>query len=73
MSWCSVGMNEYNLRRHFDTKHGAKYPQFSHQEKHKTFQELKGRLLSQQNLFTKATAKNDAAVQASFIVAEEIY
>lgn len=65
-------MKEYNLRRHFDTKHGAKYANSSLQEKHKIVQELKGRLQLQQNMFTKATAKNDAAVKASFIVAEEI-
>lgn len=65
-------VKEYNLRRHFDTKHGAKYAKFSLQEKQHIVQELKGGLQSQQNMFTKATAKNDAAVKASFIVAEEI-
>ena len=42
------------------------------QEKHKIVQELKGRLQSQQNIFTKATAKNDAAVKTSLVVDEEI-
>ena len=65
-------VKEYNLRRHFDTKHGAKYAKFSLQEKQQIVQELNGGLQSQQNMFTKATAKNDAAVKASFIVAEEI-
>lgn len=36
----------------------------------KIVQELKGRLQSQQDMFSNATAKNDAAVKASFIVAE---
>ncbi|XP_053483914.1 general transcription factor II-I repeat domain-containing protein 2A-like [Ictalurus furcatus] len=62
-------VKEYNLRRHFD---GAKYGQFSLQEKQRIAAELKGKLQSQQNVLTKATAKNDAAVKASFIVAEEI-
>ena len=35
----------------------------------KLSKELKGRLQSQQNTSTKATAQNDAAVKASFIVA----
>ena len=65
-------VKEYNLRRHFDTKHGAKYAKFSLQEKQQIVQELNGGLQSQQNMFTKAAAKNDAAVKASFIVAEEI-
>lgn len=35
-------------------------------------QELKSKLQSQQKMFTKSTAKSNAAVKASFIVAEEI-
>nr|XP_040025001.1 general transcription factor II-I repeat domain-containing protein 2-like [Gasterosteus aculeatus aculeatus] len=65
-------VKDYNLRRHFDTKHGAKYAKASLQEKQQIAQELKGKLQSQQSLFVKSTAKNEAAVKASFIVAEEI-
>ena len=65
-------VKEYNLRRHFDTKHGAKYAKFSLQEKQQIVQKLKGGVRSQQKMFTKAIAKNEAAVTASFIVAEEI-
>lgn len=65
-------MKEYNLRRHFETKHGAKYANLNHQEKQQKVQELKGSLHSQQNISAKMTAKNDAAVKASFVVAEEI-
>ncbi|KAM5191501.1 general transcription factor II-I repeat domain-containing protein 2-like [Mantella aurantiaca] len=65
-------MKEYNLRRHFDTKHGAKYAKYTLHERHNIVQQLKGSLQSQQNMFTKATAKNDAAVKASYIVANEI-
>ncbi|KAJ1081737.1 hypothetical protein NDU88_001913 [Pleurodeles waltl] len=65
-------MKEYNLRRHFETKHGAKFANLSHQEKQQKVQELKGSLHSQLNIFAKMTAKNDAAVKASYLVAEEI-
>ncbi|XP_053241264.1 EPM2A-interacting protein 1-like [Podarcis raffonei] len=65
-------MKEYNLRRHFETKHGAKFANLSHQEKQQKVQELKGSLYSQRNIFAKMTAKNDAAVKASYLVAEEI-
>ena len=51
-------VKEYSLRRHFDTKHRDKYAKFSLQEKLQIVQELKGGLQSQQNIFTKATAKN---------------
>uniref|UniRef100_A0A3Q3WPK1 DUF4371 domain-containing protein n=1 Tax=Mola mola TaxID=94237 RepID=A0A3Q3WPK1_MOLML len=59
---CSVTvsvMKEYNLRRHFHTKHGLT-------------QELKDRLQSQQNMFTKASGRSDAVLKASFTVTEEI-
>ena len=59
-------VKEYNLRLHFDTKHRAKYAKVSLQDKQKRVQELKGKV------FMKATTKNNAAVKASFIVAEEI-
>ena len=62
-------VKEYNLQRHFDTKHGAKYAKASLQEKQQIAQELKGKLRSQQSLFSKYTAKNNAAVKASIIVA----
>ena len=65
-------VKEYNLRRHFDTKHGAKYPKFSLREMQQIVQKLKGGLQSQQKMLTKAMVKNEAAVTASFIVAEEI-
>ncbi|XP_066445082.1 general transcription factor II-I repeat domain-containing protein 2-like [Eleutherodactylus coqui] len=65
-------LKEYNIRRHFETKHGTKYGKYSLQDRQKIVEELKGRLQSQQNMFTKATAQNDSAVKASFIVAEEI-
>lgn len=65
-------VKEYNLRRHFDTKHGAKYAKVSLQEKQQMVEELKGKLRSQQDMFKKATTKNSTAVKASFIVAEEI-
>ena len=64
-------VKEYNVRRHFDTKHGAKYAKFSFQ-KTADCPKLKGGLQSQQKMFTKAVAKNEAAVTASFIVSEEI-
>uniref|UniRef100_A0A8C5M3G8 SPIN-DOC-like zinc-finger domain-containing protein n=1 Tax=Leptobrachium leishanense TaxID=445787 RepID=A0A8C5M3G8_9ANUR len=65
-------MKEYNLRRNFETKHGAKFANLSHQEKQQKVQELKGSLHSQRNIFAKMRAKNNAAVKASYLVAEEI-
>uniref|UniRef100_A0A3P8SR68 SPIN-DOC-like zinc-finger domain-containing protein n=1 Tax=Amphiprion percula TaxID=161767 RepID=A0A3P8SR68_AMPPE len=65
-------VKEYNLRQHFETKHGAKYAKVSLPEKQQIVKELKSKLQLQQNVFMKATTKNLVAVKASFIVAEEI-
>uniref|UniRef100_A0A8C7WW85 SPIN-DOC-like zinc-finger domain-containing protein n=1 Tax=Oryzias sinensis TaxID=183150 RepID=A0A8C7WW85_9TELE len=67
----AVSVAAYNLRSHFDTKHGAKYAKASLQEKKQIAQELKGKL-SQQSFFTKSTVKEEASVKASFIMAEQI-
>lgn len=65
MSFALSVVKEYNIRWHFDTKHGAKYAKVSLQEKQQKVKELKDKLWWQQNVFTKAKAKNDAAVRAS--------
>ena len=49
---------------HWVTKHGAKYAKVSVQEKQQMVQELKGKLRSQQDVFKRATTKNNAAVKA---------
>lgn len=63
---------EFNLRRHYETKHKAKYGDLSHEEKRQKAGELKKALELQQNMFTVAKRQCDAAVKASFIVCQEI-
>ena len=65
-------VKEYNQCQHFYTKHGTNYAKVSLEKKHSIVQELKGKLRLQQDMFKKASAKNDAAVKDSFIMAEEI-
>ncbi|KAF3696319.1 hypothetical protein EXN66_Car011996 [Channa argus] len=65
-------VKEYTLYRHFDNKQGAKDAKVSLQDKQKMVQELKGKLQLQQDVFKRATTKNNAAVKCSFFVAEEI-
>lgn len=65
-------VKEYNLHRHFDTKHYTKRMLNLVSKKNSIVQELKGKLQLQQGIFTKATAKNGAILEASFIVAEDI-
>lgn len=65
-------MKEYNLRRHYETKHEDKCKNLGTVQKLQKVEELKKNLTSQQTFFTKAKPQSEAAVKASFIVAEEI-
>ncbi|XP_028663975.1 general transcription factor II-I repeat domain-containing protein 2-like [Erpetoichthys calabaricus] len=63
---------EYNLRRHYETKHQDMYKDLDTTQRSQKVEETKRGLVSQQNMFKKATAQNEATVKASYIVAEEI-
>ena len=65
-------MKEYNLRRHYETKHQDKYKHLDMKQKLQKVEELKRRLVSQQTVFVKAKSQSEAAVKASFIVVAEI-
>lgn len=67
-------MKEYNLRRHHETskKHTDKDKNMDTEQRLQKVEELKRRLKSQQAFFTKAKSQSEAAVKASFIVAEEV-
>jgi hypothetical protein len=65
-------IKEYNLRRHYETKHQDKLKSLNAEQKLQKVKELKRNLTSQQTFFTKAKSQTEAAVKASFIVAEEI-
>lgn len=59
---------EYNIRRHYETKHQDKY---KHEDRQQKAKELKRTLVSQ-TMFTKAKSQSEAVVKTSFVVAEEI-
>ena len=63
---------EYNIRRHYETKHQDKYKDLDTAQRSQKVMEMKRGLVSQQKMFTKATTQSEAAVKASYIVAEEI-
>ena len=46
-------MKEYNLRRHYETKHQDKYKHLDMKQKLQKVEELKRRLVSQQTVFVK--------------------
>lgn len=63
---------EYNLRRHYETKHEDKYKNLDAKLKLQKVEELKTSLLSRQTMFIQAKSRSDAAVKASFTVAQDI-
>lgn len=65
-------IKEYNIRRHYETKHEDKYKDLNIQQKLQKVEELKKSLVSQQTMFTKAKSQSEAVMKASYIVAEEI-
>ncbi|XP_056123046.1 general transcription factor II-I repeat domain-containing protein 2-like [Rhinichthys klamathensis goyatoka] len=62
---------EYNLRRHFETKH-VQYGNMDMELRLLKVKELKHKLQLQQNMFTHMNSQGEGAVKASFIIAEEI-
>jgi len=63
---------EFNLRRHYETKHQDNLKDLNAEQKIRKVEELKKNLTFQQKFFTRAKSQSEAAVKASFIVAEEI-
>ena len=68
----AAAMKEFNIRKHYETKHYKKYKDLDIKQKLQKVQEMKRSLVSQQTPFMKAKSKSEAAVKASFIVAAEI-
>ena len=63
---------EYNIRRHYETKHQDKYKDLDVEVKLQKVEKMKRSLVSWQTMFTKAKSQSEAAVRASFIVVAEI-
>ncbi|XP_026116348.1 general transcription factor II-I repeat domain-containing protein 2B-like [Carassius auratus] len=65
-------LKEYNLKRHYSTKHGEQYDKYQEDERKRRATLLQRELTSQQNIFHKAKKDADAAVVASYVVSELI-
>lgn len=63
---------EYNIRQHYETKHYDKNKDLDMTQRSQKVEEMKKSLVSQQNMFKKATSQSEASVKAGYIVAEEI-
>ncbi|XP_026582004.1 general transcription factor II-I repeat domain-containing protein 2-like [Pseudonaja textilis] len=65
-------LKKYNMRRHYETKHEDKYKHMDIQQKLKKVEEFKKSLMVKQRMSRKAASQSEAAMKASFIVAEKI-
>ncbi|KAI5092863.1 protein transcription factor II-I repeat domain-containing protein 2B-like protein [Silurus meridionalis] len=63
---------EYNLKRHYTTRHAEEYVKYQGDERANRVANLKTCLLRQQDFFKKATKESNAAVEASYMVSEMI-
>lgn len=63
---------EYNLKRHYITRHAEEYEKYQGDERANQFASLKTHLLRQQHFFKKANKESSATVEASYIVSEMI-
>ena len=65
-------MKEYNVRRHYVTKHSAKYDSFQGERRKEKVQNMIKNLKQQQSIFTKKSDNADNLLRASYIVSEKI-
>ena len=63
---------EYNLRRHYESRHKDKYDSLQGQMRADKLSKLKSGLLAQQTTFVRQTELNQSSVRASFRVAQLI-
>ena len=59
-------LKEYNIRRHYQSKHSSAYSQFSSKLRSDKLETLKKNLSAQQFVFKRKKAENEAATRASF-------
>ena len=65
-------LKDYNLSRHYETKHAEKYKNLTETERARTSEALLAKLQKQQGCFTKLHAARDAATQNSFVISHKI-
>ena len=63
---------DYNLNRHFETKHAAKYQHLSDDERARAADALVAKLTKQQGCFAKLYASRDAATRTSLMISHKI-
>ncbi|XP_051791722.1 zinc finger protein 729-like [Erpetoichthys calabaricus] len=65
-------LKEYNIRRHYETHHGGKYDILQGRLRREKINELLVGLRKQQSIFTRSREVSEAAVKATYVIANEI-
>ncbi|XP_025420225.1 general transcription factor II-I repeat domain-containing protein 2B-like [Sipha flava] len=65
-------LKEYNIGRHYKSKHASTYNDLSGKLRSDKFEILKQNLLAQQSIFIKRSCQNESLVKASFQVARTL-
>ncbi|XP_066953326.1 general transcription factor II-I repeat domain-containing protein 2A-like [Macrobrachium rosenbergii] len=65
-------LKEYNIRRHYETHHEEKYHHLQGQLRKEKINELLTGLKKRQSAFTRSREVSDAAVKASYLIANEL-
>ena len=65
-------MKEYNLKRHYDTKHSSKMDAVQGQFRLDKVRDLRKKLENQQFTFTRQNAESELSVKVSYIISEQI-
>ncbi|KAJ8873164.1 hypothetical protein PR048_026781 [Dryococelus australis] len=65
-------LKEYNIRRHYKTKHDENFDKFKDKVHEHKFETLKCRLCFQQNIFKKHIQESEAVTRVSLRIAREI-
>ena len=63
---------EYNIDRHYTSTHASKYDEYSGKLRERKVRELEQSLKKQQSLFQRVHQASDAAVRASYRIAQKI-
>ena len=62
-------LKEYNICRHYESKHGSSYSHITGAERTKKFESFQHSLHSQQAVFSKKISENETSTRASYKVA----
>ena len=65
-------LKDYNLNRHYNTKHAEKYGNLTDADRARTSEALLTKLQKQQGCFTKRCTSRDAAAKTSFVISHKI-